>query len=197
MFECCHKHFILMPITHTFISVSLNVSIVHIVCCDLYAFFVVLASRVGVCGFGCAGQCVIPAIGWDLLVSVLSSFLLLLRQLLVLPWHVLLPETPSVQTDGNSNFILRVMRIFTLNKKCLLFAVYEAGKGIKTGTSTPQTPAYPPYFMTGVPAMVPIAPPSLVDKVSTVPPSDGSMLTAGKHLWYRCSFVVSVPLVRF
>lgn len=58
---------------------------VHIVCCDLYAFFVVLASRVGICGLSCAGQCVIPAIGWDLLVSVLSSFLLLLRQLLVLP----------------------------------------------------------------------------------------------------------------
>lgn len=63
-----------------------------------------------------------------------------------------------------------------------MFAVYEAGKGVKTGTSTPQTPAYPPYFVTGVPAMVPIAPPSLVDKVSTVPPSDGSLLTAGKDL---------------
>eukprot|EP00066_Takifugu_rubripes_P019063 XP_011608329.1 PREDICTED: immunoglobulin-like domain-containing receptor 2 isoform X3 [Takifugu rubripes] len=60
----------------------------------------------------------------------------------------------------------------------LLVLVYEAGKGIKTGTSTPQTPAYPPYFVTGVPAMVPIAPPSLVDKVSTVPPSEGSLLTA-------------------
>ncbi|XP_076587290.1 immunoglobulin-like domain-containing receptor 2 isoform X1 [Chaetodon auriga] len=56
--------------------------------------------------------------------------------------------------------------------------LYEAGKGIKTGTSTPQTPAYPPYFVTGVPTMVPIAPPSLVDKMSSVPPSDGSVLTA-------------------
>nr|XP_033486930.1 immunoglobulin-like domain-containing receptor 2 isoform X1 [Epinephelus lanceolatus] len=56
--------------------------------------------------------------------------------------------------------------------------LYEAGKGIKTGSSTPQTPAYPPYFVTGVPTMVPIAPPSLVDKMSTVPPSDGSILTA-------------------
>ncbi|XP_045888307.1 immunoglobulin-like domain-containing receptor 2 isoform X2 [Micropterus dolomieu] len=55
--------------------------------------------------------------------------------------------------------------------------LYEAGKGIKTGTSTPQ-PAYPPYFVTGVPTMVPIAPPSLVDKMSSVPPSDGSLLTA-------------------
>ncbi|KAF7212341.1 immunoglobulin-like domain-containing receptor 2 isoform X1 [Nothobranchius furzeri] len=56
--------------------------------------------------------------------------------------------------------------------------LYEAGKGIKTGTSTPQTPAYPPYFVSGVPAMVPIAPPSLVDKVSSLPPSNGSLITA-------------------
>ncbi|XP_070684907.1 immunoglobulin-like domain-containing receptor 2 [Pempheris klunzingeri] len=56
--------------------------------------------------------------------------------------------------------------------------LYEAGKGIKTGTSTPQTPAYPPYFVSGVPTMVPIAPPSLVDKMSSIPPSDGSLLTA-------------------
>uniref|UniRef100_A0A3Q1IMV2 Ig-like domain-containing protein n=1 Tax=Anabas testudineus TaxID=64144 RepID=A0A3Q1IMV2_ANATE len=55
--------------------------------------------------------------------------------------------------------------------------LYEAGKGIKTGTSTPQTPAYPPYFVSGVPTMVPIAPPSLVDKMSSVPPSNGSLLT--------------------
>ncbi|KAM7424390.1 hypothetical protein PAMA_000639 [Pampus argenteus] len=56
--------------------------------------------------------------------------------------------------------------------------LYEAGKGIKTGTSTPQIAAYPPYFVSGVPTMVPIAPPSLVDKMSSVPLSDGSLLTA-------------------
>ncbi|XP_061608872.1 immunoglobulin-like domain-containing receptor 2 isoform X4 [Phyllopteryx taeniolatus] len=56
--------------------------------------------------------------------------------------------------------------------------LYEAGKGIKTGTSTLQTPAYPPYFVSGVPAMVPIAPPSLVEQMSSVPHSDGSLLTA-------------------
>uniref|UniRef100_A0A3Q3QTC1 Ig-like domain-containing protein n=1 Tax=Monopterus albus TaxID=43700 RepID=A0A3Q3QTC1_MONAL len=56
--------------------------------------------------------------------------------------------------------------------------LYEAGKGIKTGTSTPQTPAYPPYFVSGVPTMVPITPPSLVDKMSSVPTSNGSLLTA-------------------
>ncbi|XP_067441635.1 immunoglobulin-like domain-containing receptor 2 isoform X1 [Thunnus thynnus] len=59
--------------------------------------------------------------------------------------------------------------------------LYEAGKGIKTGTSTPQTPAYPPYFVSGVPTMVPIAPPSLVDKMSSVPLSDGSLLTVPMH----------------
>ncbi|AWP01313.1 putative immunoglobulin-like domain-containing receptor 2 [Scophthalmus maximus] len=56
--------------------------------------------------------------------------------------------------------------------------LYEAGKGIKTGTSTPQSPVYPPYFVSGVPTMVPIAPPSLVDKMSSFPPSDGSLVTA-------------------
>ncbi|XP_068614898.1 immunoglobulin-like domain-containing receptor 2, partial [Brachionichthys hirsutus] len=56
--------------------------------------------------------------------------------------------------------------------------LYEAGKGIKRGSSTPQTLAYPPYFVTGVPTMVPITPPSLVDKMSSVLPSDGSLLTA-------------------
>ncbi|XP_056236883.1 immunoglobulin-like domain-containing receptor 2 isoform X3 [Seriola aureovittata] len=60
--------------------------------------------------------------------------------------------------------------------------LYEAGKGIKTGTSTPQPPAYPPYFVSGVPTMVPIAPPSLVDKMSSAPPSDGSVLTAACSL---------------
>lgn len=54
--------------------------------------------------------------------------------------------------------------------------LYEAGKGIKAGTSTPQTPAYPPYFVSGLPAMIPIAPPSLVDNVSSVPPSDGTLV---------------------
>uniref|UniRef100_A0A8C4NV94 Ig-like domain-containing protein n=1 Tax=Dicentrarchus labrax TaxID=13489 RepID=A0A8C4NV94_DICLA len=60
--------------------------------------------------------------------------------------------------------------------------LYEAGKGIKTGSSRPQSPAYPPYFVTGVPTMVPIAPPSLVDKMSSVSPSDGSLLTAACSL---------------
>ena len=77
----------------------------------------------------------------------------------------------------------------------IVFVVYEAGKGIKTGTSTPQSPAYPPYFVTGVPTMVPIAPPSLVDKMSSVPPSDGSLLTAGEVLlliWmWNCVFRIT------
>lgn len=65
-------------------------------------------------------------------------------------------------------------------KSCVCFLVYEAGKGIKTGSSTPQSPTYPPYFVSGLPAMVPIAPPSLVDKVSSLSPSDGSLITAGE-----------------
>ncbi|XP_061596767.1 immunoglobulin-like domain-containing receptor 2 isoform X2 [Cololabis saira] len=56
--------------------------------------------------------------------------------------------------------------------------LYEAGKGIKTGAPSPQVHAYPPYFVSGVPTMVPIAPPSLVDKVPSVPPSDGSLVSA-------------------
>lgn len=63
---------------------------------------------------------------------------------------------------------------------CVSVTVYEAGKRIKSGTSTPQSPTFPPYFVSGVPTMVPIAPPSLVDKISSVPPSDGSLLTAGR-----------------
>lgn len=83
------------------------------------------------------------------------------------------------------------------NENRLLVAVYEAGKGVKTGTSTPQTPAYAPYFVTGVPAMVPIAPPSLVDKVSTVPPSDGSLITAGKHLHFPSEHLISECFLHF
>lgn len=63
-------------------------------------------SRVGIRVCSGAGQCVIPAFSGDLLVSVLSSFLLLLHQLLVLPRHVLLPETPSVPTSMQNDTLL-------------------------------------------------------------------------------------------
>nr|XP_061830607.1 lipolysis-stimulated lipoprotein receptor-like isoform X2 [Nerophis lumbriciformis] len=53
--------------------------------------------------------------------------------------------------------------------------LYEAGKGIKTQTPA-FAPAFTPYFVSGVPAMVPIAPPSLVDNIT---PSNGSLLSAG------------------
>ncbi|XP_017294183.1 immunoglobulin-like domain-containing receptor 2 isoform X3 [Kryptolebias marmoratus] len=56
--------------------------------------------------------------------------------------------------------------------------LYEAGKGIKTDSSSPQSPVFPPYFVSGLPAMVPISPPSLVDKVSPLPASDGSLIAA-------------------
>lgn len=39
--------------------------------------------------------------------------------------------------------------------------------------------------------MVPIAPPSLVDKVSTAPLSDGSLLTAGEDLLFIRNLLIS------
>ncbi len=101
------------------------------------------------------------------------------------PTHAAALDTVSINTRRD---VLRTMtpfeRIFSGKIECnyVAFVVYEAGKGIKTGSSTPQMPAYPPYFVTGVPTMVPIAPPSLVDKMSSVPPSDGSLLTASEVL---------------
>lgn len=78
---------------------------------------------------------------------------------------------------------VQIIFLESLNEIACCFAVvYEAGKAIKSGTSTPQSPTYPPYFVSGVPTMVPIAPPSLVDKISSVPPSNGSLLTAGMLL---------------
>ncbi|KAF5901375.1 immunoglobulin-like domain-containing receptor 2 isoform X1, partial [Clarias magur] len=53
--------------------------------------------------------------------------------------------------------------------------LYEAGKGIKTAQSTPVA-IYPPYYMQGVPSMVPIAPPSLIEpKMSTAPSIDNNI----------------------
>ncbi|XP_076838713.1 immunoglobulin-like domain-containing receptor 2 isoform X3 [Brachyhypopomus gauderio] len=61
--------------------------------------------------------------------------------------------------------------------------LYEAGKGIKTGPSTPVA-MYPPYFMQGMPAMVPIAPPSFIDSKMSVTPSVENNVT-GVHNGYR------------
>ncbi|XP_046694343.1 immunoglobulin-like domain-containing receptor 2 isoform X4 [Silurus meridionalis] len=53
--------------------------------------------------------------------------------------------------------------------------LYEAGKGIKTSPSTPVA-IYPPYYMQGMPAMVPIPPPSLIEpKVSAAPSIDSNI----------------------
>ncbi|XP_067261258.1 immunoglobulin-like domain-containing receptor 1a isoform X9 [Chanodichthys erythropterus] len=47
--------------------------------------------------------------------------------------------------------------------------LYEAGKGIKTAVPTP-VPMFPPYYIPGMPTMMPIAPPSLIDpNLSTAP----------------------------
>ncbi|XP_062866972.1 immunoglobulin-like domain-containing receptor 2 [Trichomycterus rosablanca] len=46
--------------------------------------------------------------------------------------------------------------------------LYEAGKGLKTTAAAPVA-MYPPYFVQGMPTMVPIAPPSFIEpKMSTV-----------------------------
>ncbi|XP_034156136.2 immunoglobulin-like domain-containing receptor 2 isoform X3 [Pangasianodon hypophthalmus] len=66
--------------------------------------------------------------------------------------------------------------------------LYEAGKGIKTAPSTPVA-IYPPYYMQGMPAMVPISPPSLVEpKMSTAPSIDNNISShqqSSVHSGYR------------
>ncbi|KAK6325698.1 hypothetical protein J4Q44_G00050400 [Coregonus suidteri] len=58
--------------------------------------------------------------------------------------------------------------------------LYEAGKGLRSTASSPQIAVYPPYYVPGVPAMVPIAPPSLVDtKMMSAPPSVSESSAAG------------------
>ncbi|KAM6979919.1 immunoglobulin-like domain-containing receptor 2, partial [Aplochiton taeniatus] len=54
--------------------------------------------------------------------------------------------------------------------------LYEAGKGIKTSSSTPQMALYPPYWVNGPPTVVPIAPPSLVDNKMSITPSNSSLV---------------------
>lgn len=64
--------------------------------------------------------------------------------------------------------------------------MYEAGKGIKTTPSVPVA-LYPPYYMQGMPTMVPISPPSLVEsKMSMAPSVDNNNISSsqqpsGKH----------------
>uniref|UniRef100_A0A8B9JZY2 Immunoglobulin like domain containing receptor 2 n=1 Tax=Astyanax mexicanus TaxID=7994 RepID=A0A8B9JZY2_ASTMX len=61
--------------------------------------------------------------------------------------------------------------------------LYEAGKGIKTIPPTPVA-LYPPYYMPGMPTMVPIAPPSLIDpKISAAPSVENN--TSAAHSVFR------------
>lgn len=55
--------------------------------------------------------------------------------------------------------------------------MYEAGKGIKT----PPVAIYPPYFMPGMPALVPIPPPSLIDPKISAAPSVESNASVGEQ----------------
>ncbi|KAF4119200.1 hypothetical protein G5714_001251 [Onychostoma macrolepis] len=61
--------------------------------------------------------------------------------------------------------------------------LYEAGKGIKSTPPTP-VPMFPPYYIPGMPTMVPIAPPSLIDpNLSTAPSLENSgSVRSGFHL---------------
>ncbi|XP_029603278.1 immunoglobulin-like domain-containing receptor 2 isoform X5 [Salmo trutta] len=64
--------------------------------------------------------------------------------------------------------------------------LYEAGKGLRSTASSPQIAVYPPYYVPGVPAMVPIAPPSLVDtRMMSAPPSVSENSAAGVRPVYR------------
>ncbi|XP_042169781.1 immunoglobulin-like domain-containing receptor 2 isoform X1 [Oncorhynchus tshawytscha] len=64
--------------------------------------------------------------------------------------------------------------------------LYEAGKGLRSRASSPQIAVYPPYYVPGVPAMVPIAPPSLVDTtMMSAPPSVSEHSAAGVRPVYR------------
>ncbi|XP_042572951.1 immunoglobulin-like domain-containing receptor 2 isoform X2 [Cyprinus carpio] len=63
--------------------------------------------------------------------------------------------------------------------------LYEAGKGIKSTPPTP-VPMLPPYYIPGMHTMVPIAPPSLIDRppnLSTAPSLENSgSVRSGFHL---------------
>ncbi|XP_029603265.1 immunoglobulin-like domain-containing receptor 2 isoform X5 [Salmo trutta] len=64
--------------------------------------------------------------------------------------------------------------------------LYEAGKGLRSTALSPQIAVYPPYYVPGVPAMVPIAPPSLVDtRMMSAPPSVSENSAAGVRPVYR------------
>ncbi|XP_052454625.1 immunoglobulin-like domain-containing receptor 2 isoform X3 [Carassius gibelio] len=61
--------------------------------------------------------------------------------------------------------------------------LYEAGKGIKSTPHTP-VPMFPSYYIPGMPTMVPIAPPSLIDpNLSTAPSLENNgSVWSGFHL---------------
>ena len=72
-----------------------------------------------------------------------------------------------------------------------LHVVYEAGKGLRSRASSPQIAVYPPYYVPGVPAMVPIAPPSLVDTtMMSAPPSVSESSAAGGGYWVWCCLLM-------
>lgn len=144
----------------------------------------------GVCGICSPGQFLAPVIVRHLLVPVLSSLLLLLRPLLLLPWHLLLSTSLSVTTDISlfqvTTCILNLtVTAVTLHGRVIVVlfscSVYEAGKKVKTGPPA-QVPVYP-YYVPGVPTVVPLSPSSHVDPKVTSVPSAENNLAGGECQW--------------
>lgn len=80
-----------------------------------------VSCRVGLCGLGGPGQRPPAALSGDLLVPVLPSLLLLLRAVLLLSRHLLLPTTPSVQRASvSSPFLVAQRRDSTSCPCCFL-----------------------------------------------------------------------------
>lgn len=80
----------------------------------------VLSARVGVCGRCGRGQCSGHPAGGCLLVSVLPSFMLLLREMLLLPRDLLLPSTPWVLQTHLSTWASRIFYILVLHMNRVL-----------------------------------------------------------------------------
>lgn len=136
-------------------------------------------SRVGVCGICSPGQLPVPVTVGDLLVPVLSSLLLLLRALLLLSRHLLLSPTLLVTTVWTCFLTADPTECLQCDM-CVFFSflVYEAGKMAKRGPPA-QAPVYP-YYIPGVPAVVPLAPSSLVEPKITSLPSVETNLAGGE-----------------
>lgn len=145
-----------------------------------------LSCRVGVCGLGGPGQRPLPAVSGDLLVPVLPSLLLLLRAVLLLSRHLLLPTTPSVESVSlfSSSSLSHSLAVEIYLAALLSCSVYEAGKMAKRHPPAP-LPVYP-YYVPGVPTVVPVsvAPSSHMEPKITSLPSVETNLAGGESSFF-------------